>query len=240
MSLPESVGVVEEWLEAIVRALSALANPIKAGPMSSYMKDVAPFLGIQAPDRRRAVRSVEGHFPTPTASELAELARRLWLLPEREYQYAACDILARQERILALDFLASTIQPLLIDRPWWDTVDYLGSAVISPVTARTPESVELMWNWCRSDNKWLKRAAIQHQRGRKGSTDIDLLLGMCDMHATDREFFVAKAIGWALRDMTRWFPVEVRDFLSAHPALPTVARREAERGLARIAHSHLP
>ena len=63
---------------------------------------------------------------------------------------------------------------------------------------------------------------------------------MCDLHAADRQFFVAKAIGRALRDMTPWFPVAVRDFLSAHPALPAVARREAERGLARIARSHLP
>jgi 3-methyladenine DNA glycosylase AlkD len=240
MSSPGDHAVVEQWLSSTVLALSALANPSQAGPMSAYMKGVAPFLGIRAPDRRRAVRSVEANLPTPTASELAELTRRLWLLTEREYQYAACDILARSERVLGPDFLASTIQTLLTDRPWWDTVDLLGSSVISPITARSPDAIELMWNWCRSDNRWLIRAAIQHQRGRKGATDIEVLLAMCDMHARDQEFFVAKAIGWALRDMTTWFPNEVRLFLSSHPALPTVARREAERGLARIAHSALP
>ena len=62
-----------------------------------------------------------------------------------------------------------------------------------------------------------------------------MLLAMCEPHANDREFFVAKAIGWALRDVARYFPAEVAGFVEAHPSLPPVARSEAVRGLARVA-----
>ena len=124
------------------------------------------------------------------------------------------------------------MQSLLTDRPWWDTVDSLGTAVITPLVQRYPEQVALMWTWWDSGDRWLIRAAIQHQRGLRERTDVDRLLAMCDQHADDREFFVAKAIGWALRDLARWDPDAVRVFLAAHPGLSRVAAREAERGLA--------
>ena len=90
-----------------------------------------------------------------------------------------------------------------------------------------------MWAWWESGDRWLVRAAIQHQRGLKERTDLDRLFTMCDRYAADREFFIAKAIGWALRDVTRWAPDAVQGFVDAHPDLSTVARREARKGLDR-------
>jgi 3-methyladenine DNA glycosylase AlkD len=106
---------------------------------------------------------------------------------------------------------------------------------VSPLTKRNPQLVGLMWQWLDSGDRWLIRAAIQHQRGRKEDTDFDLLYAMCDRHAPEREFWIAKAIGWALRDVTRWDPAGVAAFVDAHPGLSSVARREALRGLARTA-----
>jgi 3-methyladenine DNA glycosylase AlkD len=77
------------------------------------------------------------------------------------------------------------------------------------------------------------RSAIQHQRGRKYETDVKLILRYCHEHADSSEFFIAKAIGWALRDLCKVAPTEVKKFLAAHPELGTVAVREAKRGLAR-------
>jgi 3-methyladenine DNA glycosylase AlkD len=103
------------------------------------------------------------------------------------------------------------------------------------LTARHADTIDLMWQWWDSGDRWLVRAAVQHQRGRKEGTDLDVLFAMCDRYAEDREFFIAKAIGWALRDVTRWDPAAVQDFLDAHPDLSTVARREATKGLSRPA-----
>jgi 3-methyladenine DNA glycosylase AlkD len=154
------------------------------------------------------------------------------MMAEREYQYAACDLLARAQRKLPSGFLAEPGQRLLTTKRWWDTVDALGTAVVTPLVARDPELVPLMWQWSASGDRWLVRAAIQHQRGLRERTDVERLLALCARHAADQEFFVAKAIGWALRDVTRWDHSAVRTFVDAHPGLSSVARREAERGLA--------
>lgn len=220
------------WVDATVDALMPLAGTADAAAMAAYMKDVAPFLGVTTPARRTALRAAWRPLPPLTPAEVGTAVRALWALPEREYSYAACDLLAREQKHLPSMFLADPIAELLTSRPWWDTVDSLGTAVITPLVARDAGLVPLMWQWCGSDDRWLIRAAIQHQRGLRERTDVDRLIAMCDAHADDREFFIAKAIGWALRDLARWNPTAVRAFLAAHPGLSRVAAREAERGLA--------
>lgn len=221
------------WVDATQAALTPLACAQDAAVMTAYMKDVAPFLGVTTPDRRAALKSAWQALPALDAAAVADVARRLWALPEREYQYAACDLLARYQRDLPSDVLVDPVQTLLTTNPWWDTVDSLGSAIVTPLVARDPGLVPLMWSWWESGDRWLVRAAVQHQRGLRERTDLDRLFAMCDGYAADREFFIAKAIGWALRDASAWAPDRVREFLDAHPGLSAVARREAVRGIAR-------
>lgn len=227
-----TASVVATWVDATVAALTPLADPEHAKNQRAYMKDVAPFLGMYTEDRRAAQRAAWKPLPRLEVADVATLATRLWDLPEREYQYAACDLLFSRRRDLPPAFVRRPIQRFVTTKPWWDTVDALG-ATITPLVRRDPALVELMWTWLRSDDRWLTRAAIGHQRGLRTQTDVPLLFAMCDEVAGDREFFVAKAVGWALRDVTAWDPASVQRFVDAHPDLPTVARREAERGLAR-------
>lgn len=225
-------AVADLWVEATVAALTPLADPEHAVAERAYMKDVAPFLGMYTKDRRAAQRAAWKPLPRLEVSDVGAVAERLWELPEREYQYAACDLLFSRRRDLPPAFVREPIQRFVTTKPWWDSVDALG-ATITPLVHRDPALVELMWTWLRSGDRWLTRAAIGHQRGLRTETDVPLLLAMCDEVADDREFFVAKAVGWALRDLTAWDPASVQRFVDAHPHLPAVARREAERGLAR-------
>jgi 3-methyladenine DNA glycosylase AlkD len=220
------------WVDATVTALAPLAGTGDADAMRAYMKDIAPFLGIPTPVRRSAQRAAWAHLPVLAEAEVAAVSRALWALPEREYQYAACDMLGRHSRTLTGGFVRDPVQALLTTRPWWDTVDSLGSVAVTPLVDRHPELVDLMWAWLDSGDRWLVRAALQHQRGLKERTDLGRLFAMCDRFATDREFFVAKAVGWALRDTARWDPPAVQLFVDQHPDLSAVARREALRGLA--------
>lgn len=190
------------------------------------MKDIAPFLGIKTPIRRDVLKKIFKEAPEPTSAQLGKTARALWKLTEREYQYAACDILATFNKYLDEDFLADHGEYLITHRPWWDTVDSLGSAIVSPLTVRY-NSLKLMNSWNKSDDIWLVRAAIQHQRGRNTNTDIPLLLKYCHDHADDHTFWVAKAIGWALRDLAYFDRPTVTKFLKDHPNLDRVAVREA-------------
>lgn len=223
------------WVEAAVAALAPLRDSSHAGAMQAYMKDVAPFLGVRTPVRRRALRAAWSGLTPLDQAGLSDAVRTLWALPEREYQYAACDLIGRQARALPGVFVADPVQDLLTTKPWWDTVDSLGSVAITPLVARHPEQVGLMWTWLDSGDRWLIRAALQHQRGLKERTDLGRLFTMCDRFAADREFFIAKAVGWALRDATRWDAPAVQRFLDRHPDLSAVARREATKGLSRSA-----
>jgi 3-methyladenine DNA glycosylase AlkD len=215
-------------LSEVQGRLPALGDKKVAFGAQAYMKDIAPFLAVKTPERRKLFKEIYRELPAPTSKELGETARALWKLREREYHYAACDLIDFFIESADKNFLKDHVEYLITQKSWWDTVDTLGSVAISPLTIKYP-SVALMRSWNKSSNMWLNRAAIQHQRGRKTNTDIPLLLEFLDTHASESEFFIAKAIGWALRDLSRVNNSEVKKFLKAHPELNRVAVREAQK-----------
>jgi 3-methyladenine DNA glycosylase AlkD len=201
--------------------------------MAKYMKYVAPFLGIPSGPRRLALKAQWRVLEAPTSEELGEACLALMKLREREYHYAASDLIEKFCDLADEYFLVEYVEDLLTTKSWWDTVDGFGSTAVSPLCRRY-DATDLVLAWSDSSNMWLNRAAIQHQRGWKNETDIPFVLRICDAHSAQREFFVAKAIGWALRDLARLDPSAVRRFLSTHPNLNAVALREARRGLKEL------
>lgn len=221
-----------EFIASLKPQLSALRNRTAAIGAQSYMKDIAPFLGVKTPERRSLVKKISRELDAPTSDELALTARSLWKLDEREFQYAAFDLIQIHIEVANKKFLEEHVEYLITHKSWWDTVDGLGSAAVSPLTDKFG-CEKLIEKWNRSSNIWLIRSAIQHQRGRNYEADNGLILRYCHEHADSKEFFIVKAIGWALRDMAKISPREVRTFLKDHPDLGRVAVREAERGLGR-------
>lgn len=215
-------------LSEVQGRLPALGDRKVAFGAQAYMKDIAPFLGVKTPERRKLFKEIFRELPTPTSKELGETSRALWKLREREFHYAACDLIDFFIESADKNFLRDHVEYLITQKSWWDTVDTLGSVAASPLTIKYP-SISLMRSWNKSSNMWLNRAAIQHQRGRKHDTDIPLLIEFLDAHADESEFFIAKAIGWALRDLSRVNNSEVKKFLKAHPELNRVAVREAQK-----------
>lgn len=222
-----------DFMHELSPALLSFKDRKRAIGAQAYMKDIAPFIGVATPQRRALVKKIAKAMKTPTSDELGATARKLWKLEEREFQYAANDLIDIHWKVADKDFLADHVEHLIVTKSWWDTVDGLGSVAVSPLTDKYG-CEKLIEKWSKSSNLWLNRAAIQHQRGRKFETDVKLVLRYCDDHASSDEFFIVKAIGWALRDIARINPKAVRDFLKAHPNLGRVAVREAERGLARL------
>ena len=222
-----------EFVSQISPAFISLGDHKRAIGAQAYMKDIAPFIGVTTPERRAAVKKAAKSMKVPTSDELGVTARKLWKLVEREFQYAANDLIDIHWKVADKDFLADHVEHLIVTKSWWDTVDGLGSVAISPLTDKYG-CEKLIAKWNKSPNMWLNRAAIQHQRGRKYETDVKLILQYCDDHADSKEFFIVKAIGWALRDIAKINPRAVRDFLKSHPDLGGVAVREAERGLGRL------
>jgi 3-methyladenine DNA glycosylase AlkD len=226
---------VSTWAEQIVASTRAvlgdLAEPERAVPMAAYMRHQFSFIGVAAPARRAVTRAAWRPFGAPDAVDLEAAAVALWALDEREFQYAGCDLLARYHHVLGPEALVSVVQPLIVSKSWWDTVDALRTAAVGPLVSRHRALVDVMRAWIEADNHWLIRSALIHQLGFGREADAELLFAFCFRQAKNPEFFVAKAIGWALRSHGRVDPDAVREFVAAHPELSTLARREALKNI---------
>lgn len=221
-------STTEPDASAFEQRLRPLADPARAAPMRAYMKDRFPFLGLASPVRRSAVKDlIAGH--SPEAQALLYSAEQLWRLPEREFRYTAIDLLRHHHRRLAPEHLPH-LQGWLLRESWWDTVDGL-SAVIGRVVLAGRGAQAEMDGWVEHEDFWVRRAAMLHQLGWRLETDTGRLGEYALRLAPEREFFIRKAIGWALRDYARWDPGFVSGFLAAHrDKLSALSWREASKG----------
>jgi len=233
-----SSGWADQAVRLAVAALEPAADPKRAAGMAGYLRDQFPFLGISAPQRRGLLRLAWSELPAPVPDELAGALAACWRLPQREYQYAGCDLLerwvgsTRRAGACPAGFVVEVVEPLLVTKAWWDTVDALRSVVVGPMVQAHPDLVAVVRRWVELDDRWLVRSALIHQLGYRERTDEPLLLELCARRASDREFFVAKGLGWALRTHARLRPETVRQFCADHPELTRLARREALKHLA--------
>jgi 3-methyladenine DNA glycosylase AlkD len=228
--------VMEKVLSDIAYALRALADPAQAVPMKAYMLDQFEFLGIRAGPRRDALRAALTGLPkfTGTSDDLLDVVQALWRLPEREFQYAAIDLLARHHKRLSVADLPRILQ-CVQERSWWDTVDGLAGVVgdiVLRAKAMQPDVQRHMDDCLTHPHLWVRRVAMLHQLGWKDQTDQARLLRYALTLASEKDFFIRKAIGWALRDHARQQPDVVRAFLVQHAdPLSGLTRREAGKHL---------
>src|SRR2546430_4966746 len=206
--------------DRLVRVYGAAADPARAAPMRAYMRDQFPFLGIPTPARRALSREVRSGEPKPTGDDLRTGALACWALPEREYQYFACDWLRRYAAVCTPGFL-DTARTLITTKSWWDTVDVLADHVVGDIVAAYPAAVSTMDSWLHEDDLWLVRTAILHQLSYKERTDTDRLFRYCLARAGHKDFFIRKAIGWALRQDAWTQPDPVRPVAAAHDREPS-------------------
>lgn len=211
-SLPHST-LADTVLERLTAVYGAAADPERAEPMRAYMKDVAPFLGLTTPVRRSLSRSVLEGTPRPDEADCTAIALRCWALPEREYQYFAVDYLRRHARVLPSGFLP-VARHLVSTVPWWDTVDLLAAHVVGAMVAADPKLTADMDAWIVDDDLWIARTALLHQLRYKDHTDADRLFAYCLSQSGHPDFFIRKAIGWALREYAKTDPEAVRSFLA--------------------------
>ncbi len=192
----------------------------QAGPMKQYMKNKFLFLGIKKPLRSE----LEKHFfkETNILNEPFNHAFiwELWEKEEREYQYAALTYIEKFLKKLDKGDIA-LMEKLITTKSWWDTVDTLAAKPVGTIAMRHPEVVgERVNGWAVSGNMWLRRTAILFQLKYKQNTDENLLYDYILKNADDKEFFIQKAIGWALREYSKTNPASVKEFFEAHCVSP--------------------
>ena len=189
--------------DALFRDLREASDPGRAGPMSSYMRNQFPFLGISATRRRDVCKphfagvKKEGRIDWPFVDAC-------WQCEEREFQYVGADYLRIVRRHL----------------------------VPGDLIRRFPDARPTILEWARDENMWVRRIAIDHQLLRKGDTDTELLADILQANFGSGEFFIDKAIGWALRDYSKTSPEWVRGFIEDHRGrMSALSIREASKYL---------
>ena len=215
-------------IDAIVLALRDVADPARRAPMAAYMRDQFEFLGIGTPARRAATKQLYKQMKSHSADELILKARALWDCAEREYQYAAIDLLAMHANKLDVGHLPFLLE-LVQSKSWWDTVDAIAS-VVGKVLRPQHDGMDQA---IAHENMWVRRIGLLHQLGWGDQTDRNRLFSYALMLAHEKEFFIQKAIGWALRDYARHAPQAVWEFTSAEKGrLSPLSYREANKHLA--------
>jgi 3-methyladenine DNA glycosylase AlkD len=208
-------------------ALRAVAQPDRAPAMQAYMKSAMPFLGIEAPLRRRTVAEAAKGRECSDAEALAATLLALWRqATHREERYAALDLLRLpRHRRLVDSAVLPVVTELLQTDPWWDFNDEISGQVLPLVLLREPAVMKpLLLQWARSDDLWLRRAAMLAQRAIKGDEFDAVLLYGCILpslqgpgaHPLAREFFIRKGMGWALRERSYAAPAEVQAFCAEY------------------------
>ena len=225
---PDPADPTADLVPSLRAALEAAAVPGQAEPMAAYMKHRFTFLGVPAPARRAAQKPTLDALAAATGDELIAFARACWADDTaRELQYAAADALRRHNRPIEPGHLPALAE-LITTRSWWDTVDTLAAHAVGPLVARHPELSAVMDAWIDDDDLWLARTAILHQLMWKDRTDPERLFAYADRRAADTDFFIRKALGWALRQYARTDPDAVRTYVESRAdRLSPLTRREA-------------
>ena len=215
-------------VEELVKELKAVANPDDAVAMKAYMKNKFEFLGVKTPARRKLAKAF---FKQQTDSVIDwNFINEAWKNPYRELQYTALDYLEIRKNLLTPSDLPH-LKKLAQTKSWWDTVDFL-DRLVGSIIARFPETKATILSWSCDEDIWLRRLAIDHQLLRKEETDTELLEKILVNNLGQAEFFINKAIGWALRDYSKTNPDWVRDFIERYRAeMAALSIREGSKYL---------
>jgi 3-methyladenine DNA glycosylase AlkD len=217
------------------QALKQAADPEKAPGMQAYMKSAMPYRGVTAPRQKRLWRDLLDAHPLASHREWQAVALELWRgATFREERYAAVAVVdaRRYAHFLGVADLPM-LEEMIVTGAWWDLVDALATHPLGDVLRHHPAPVStVMRRWAKSPDMWKRRAAILSQIRFKADTDLRLLYDCIEPNLDDREFFIRKAIGWALRQMAWTNPREVKRYVRANrERLSPLSVREALKNL---------
>ncbi|KRL41577.1 DNA alkylation repair protein [Lacticaseibacillus manihotivorans] len=207
-----------------------IGDPQNAQAMSAYMRNQFPFIGLKSPQRKTQEKPLLQQAKAWDQSQLLDAFAELYAKPEREYQYAALALARKYATRFNFDGI-QTLARYVTVKSWWDTVDNL-RPIFWIYLQHHYEDMPKVWAlFFGQDDFWLRRVAITLQLSAKSETDLHLLTQAIEYDLITDEFFIQKAIGWALRQYARGNAQWVKAFIHAHPELSKLAVREASKHL---------
>ncbi len=215
----------------IRRDLGALADPGRGAPMARYMRDIQAFAGVGAPEVTRLARAAADTVQQPSLADLGAVIDELFAGRWREERYAAFRV-AERWRAWRWPEALPLFESMIAQGQWWDVVDAVAIRLVSPLLLLHPALRGRVFRHIHSPDLWFRRTALLAQMKFKRETDRGVLARLIEHAAPDPEFFIRKAIGWALREYAKTDPAWVREFVRTHRgALSNLSRKEALKNL---------
>ena len=204
-------------------------NEEQAQKMSKYMLNKFEYIGIKTPERRKIFKNFFKEYKNEEKIDW-EFVNKCWENKYREFQYVAADYLKNMKDKLTIDDIPKFKQ-LILKKSWWDTIDNL-DMTIGALALKDSNVNKILLEWSLDENIWLKRIAIDHQLLRKEKTNTELLEKILKNNLGQTEFFINKAIGWALRDYSKTNPNWVKNFIEKNrEKMAKLSIREASKYL---------
>ena len=185
-------------------------NEEQAQKMSKYMLNKFEYIGIKTPERREIFKNFFKEYKNEEKIDW-EFVNKCWENKYREFQYVAADYLKNMKDKLTIDDIPK-LKRLILKKSWWDTIDNL-DMTIGALALKDSNVNKILLEWSLDENIWLRRIAIDHQLLRKEKTNTELLEKILKNNLGQAEFFINKAIGWALRDYSKTNPEWVKNFI---------------------------
>ena len=211
----------------LITDLEENRNELLAESMSKYMQDKFRFLGVRGATRTEIYKK---YFPDARKTKTIDwdFVENCWNKEEREFQYVVVYYLKAMQKFLKREDI-SRLKYLIVTKSWWDTVDLLAK-VIGSLVIRIEGYDKIMLEWSKDSNIWLRRVAILYQLSLKDKVDEIILDKVLVNNLSDSEFFINKAIGWALRDYSKYNPEWVREFIKKNKDnMANLSIREASK-----------
>jgi 3-methyladenine DNA glycosylase AlkD len=221
-------------VSAVRAGLAELADPAKAPAMQQYMKSEMLYRGVAKPERAALAKKIFAEHQVADAQDLVTTTLELWRdATYREERYIAIDLTGQRRYARWQDAtLLPLYEEMIVTGAWWDYVDEVAIRRVGPILRGEPDVVTpLMRAWSTDEDPWRRRTSIICQVGAKLDTDTELLAETIEANIADKDFFLRKGIGWALRQHSKVDPGWVRAFVDAHPDLSPLSRREATKYL---------
>ncbi|MFV8376181.1 DNA alkylation repair protein [Flavobacterium sp. LB1P71] len=202
------------FILALETDFTANKNPENAFAMAKYMKNNFPFFGIKTEERRRIFKEIWKENKNEVSANARVIVLDLYSKPEREFHYCAIEILIKELKGNYIKDDIQLIEKILVNNSWWDSVDTISKYILGEYLLEFPlETKNVIELFSESENMWLNRSAILFQLGYKQKTNADFLFSECLKQAHSKEFFIQKAIGWALREYAKTNPETVKNFV---------------------------
>lgn len=219
-------------IKELEEAFQDNSHPENAIAMENYMKDHFSFYGIKTEKRRMIFKAVLKENQVEVAENARNIAIELYSKKQRELHYCGIEILMKELKKRYQKKDISLIEFLIVTNSWWDSIDVIAKYILGEYLMQFPEETErVIQKFSDSDTMWLNRSAILFQLDYKQKTNTGLLFALCQKHSVSNDFFIRKAIGWALREYGKTNPSAVLKFVEANNLKP-LSKKEALKNIA--------